>query len=177
MKNTKIMAVLVVLLAAMLFVGAASAANDGVTLTLTPSQAEVTVGDEFTVNVTVSEFTTLDTEINVTITYGDQIKEVKIPVTSQKGAEVMSGPFTAEIDATEISAVADPDTGVNTINPVTIKVNAQPITVELDTTDKPYDGQTIVVNVSGKIVFDAKINVTYGGDTEQISEMTFLSFR
>ena len=70
MKNTKIMAVLVVFLAAALFIGAASAAEgDNVTIAATP--AEVTVGTETTVTVSGNVTnTTVGNEYNVTITVG-----------------------------------------------------------------------------------------------------------
>ena len=155
MKNTKIMAVLVVLLAAMLFVGAVSAA-------VTPAEMK---------NVTANE-------TSVTLVAGETTSDVDIGVTNATAAGVAQSPalnlvyyaYTGQAAGTQLTSISG--------NNATISLNGGLFTEAGTYTLKFYDSQTIAgANVSTNTV---AINVIKAvkvtpGDSPSAAPNTFVN--
>ena len=180
MKNTRIMAILAVFLVAVLCVGAVSAATEEVTVQIedlegNPTQ-EFTVGETIVVNI--SGTGNLD-KINVTYA-GNTLQNTTAITAAGSKIEFTAVADEDEVTIDNVTAPTDggykikggealPKTYTLTINPVLLTVQIED--ADGQTTTTFYDGQTIVVNISGTTIPNAKINVTYNDVTKQISEV------
>ncbi|WP_338095056.1 hypothetical protein, partial [Methanorbis furvi] len=159
MKNTKIMAVLVVLLAAMLFVGAASAAT-AQTLTLLPSDVDVGDTDDITVTLTLNTAADADMTYTITDNDGEEYDDLAIEETETTGTITIVGytrDTAGDVTFTATNKVLGSDTATATLTVVdpdapTIALVADPDTV--------VEGQTFIVTVTGDGYVDETVTVT-----------------